>query len=75
MHALSEQREFGSYQALLTMPVGTDNPDMPALQVFRHILETHSYLHVWRRSYVKNALVYGFGADVNFSDWNESGAS
>ena len=22
----------------------------------------------------KNALVYGFGADVNFSDWNESGA-
>ena len=35
IHALSEQREFGSYQALLTFPVGADHADVPALQVFR----------------------------------------
>ena len=75
VHALSEQREFGSYQALLTMPVGTDNPDMPALQVFRHILgDSQLSSRLAQELREKNALVYGFGADVNFSDWNESGA-
>ena len=35
---LSEQREFGNYQALLTFPVGTEHPDAPAMLVLAQIL-------------------------------------
>ncbi|MEK5777949.1 hypothetical protein VXE44_23060, partial [Acinetobacter nosocomialis] len=38
VHALSEQREFGNYQSILTFPVGVDHPDAPALIVFTNIL-------------------------------------
>ena len=75
VHALSEQREFGSYQALLAMPVGRDNPDMPALQVFRHILgDSQLSSRLAQELREKNALVYGFGANMNFDSWTESGA-
>ena len=75
VHALSEQREFGSYQALMTLPVGADNPDVPALQVFEYILgnsQLSSRLAQELRE--KNALVYGFGANLQFDEWAESGA-
>ncbi|OTG91633.1 M16 family metallopeptidase [Acinetobacter sp. ANC 3813] len=75
VHALSEQREFGSYQAVMTMPVGTENPDMPALQVFRHILgDSQLSSRLAQELREKNALVYGFGASMNFDNWVESGA-
>lgn len=75
VHALSEQREFGSYQALMTFPVGTDHPDMPALQVFRHILgDSQLSSRLAQELREKNALVYGFNSNVNFSSWNDSGA-
>jgi len=75
VHALSEQREFGSYQALLTVPVGSDNPDMPALQVFRHILgDSQLSSRLAQELREKNALVYGFGANMNFDSWTDSGA-
>ena len=75
VHALSEQREFGSYQALLTFPVGTDHPDMPALQVFRHILgDSQLSSRLAQELREKNALVYGFSSSANFSSWNDSGA-
>ncbi|WP_374664991.1 M16 family metallopeptidase [Acinetobacter sp.] len=75
VHALSEQREFGSYQAMLTLPVGIENPDMPALQVFRHILgDSQLSSRLAQELREKNALVYGFGADVNFDSWTDSGA-
>lgn len=66
VHALSEQREFGNYQALLTFPVGTEHPDAPAMLVLAQILgdsQISSRLAVALRE--KNALVYGFGSDVD----------
>ena len=75
VHALSEQREFGSYQALLTVPVGSDHADMPALQVFRHILgDSQLSSRLAQELREKNALVYGFGANMNFDSWTDSGA-
>lgn len=75
IHALSEQREFGSYQALLTFPVGADHADVPALQVFRHILgDSQLSSRLAQELREKNALVYGFSAHVQFNEWADSGA-
>lgn len=75
IHALSEQREFGSYQALLTFPVGADHADVPALQVFRHILgDSQLSSRLAQELREKNALVYGFSAYVQFNEWADSGA-
>lgn len=74
IHALAEQREFGSYQAGLFFPVGTDHEDVAALQIFRHILadsQLSSRLALELRE--KNALVYGFSGNVTFNEWNHSG--
>ena len=38
LHVLSEQREFGKYQSILTMPVGLKHPDGAALILVDHIL-------------------------------------
>ena len=74
VHALSEQREFGSYQAIMTFPVGVEHTDSPALQVFRHILgDSQLSSRLAQELREKNALVYGFSADVNFDDWVDSG--
>ena len=65
VHVLSEQREFGNYQSILTFPVGVDHPDAPALIIFSHILgnsQLSSRLAQELRE--KNALVYGFGSDL-----------
>ncbi|MGE8539081.1 MAG: M16 family metallopeptidase, partial [Acinetobacter sp.] len=75
IHALSEQREFGSYQAFMSMPVGADHADAPALQVFRHILgDSQLSSRLAQELREKNALVYGFSADVQLDKWEDVGA-
>ncbi|WP_436870347.1 M16 family metallopeptidase [Acinetobacter courvalinii] len=66
VHALSEQREFGSYQSVLALPVGSYHPDAPALIILSHILgnsQLSSRLAQELRE--KNALVYGFGSGLD----------
>ena len=66
VHALSEQREFGSYQSVLTIPVGAYHPDAPALIILSHIMgnsQLSSRLAQELRE--KNALVYGFGSNLD----------
>ena len=75
VHALSEQREFGSYQSVLTMPVGAYHPDAPALIILSHIMgnsQLSSRLAQELRE--KNALVYGFGSDLDLDSDTESGS-
>ena len=75
VHALSEQREFGSYQSVLTLPVGAYHPDAPALMVLSHILgnsQLSSRLAQELRE--KNALVYGFGSNLDLDADVDSGA-
>ncbi|MGE8685160.1 MAG: M16 family metallopeptidase [Acinetobacter sp.] len=74
VHALSEQREFGNYQAVMTFPVGVEHVDSPALQVFRHILgDSQLSSRLAQELREKNALVYGFSANVDFDEWENSG--
>ncbi|QHH94518.1 insulinase family protein [Acinetobacter gyllenbergii] len=66
VHALSEQREFGSYQSVLALPVGSYHKDAPALIILSHILgnsQLSSRLAQELRE--KNALVYGFGSGLD----------
>lgn len=75
LHALAEQREFGSYQAVMAIPVGTDHPDVAAMQVFRHVLaDSQLSSRLAQALREKNALVYSFGGNLNFNDWENSGA-
>ena len=75
VHALSEQREFGSYQSVLTIPVGAYHPDAAALMILSHIMgnsQLSSRLAQELRE--KNALVYGFGSSVDLDSDTESGS-
>ena len=75
IHALSEQREFGNYQAILTFPAGADHPDAPALIVFSYILgDSQLSSRLAQELREKNALVYSFGSGLNLDDWVNSGA-
>lgn len=75
VHALSEQREFGNYQSILTFPVGADHPDTPALMVFSYILgDSQLSSRLAQELREKNALVYGFGSGLNLDEWLDSGA-
>lgn len=75
VHALSEQREFGSYLAAIALPVGSDHPDVPALQVLRHIMgDSQLSSRLAQELREKNALVYSFSANVRFSEWDNVGA-
>lgn len=75
IHALAEQREFGSYAAVLVFPVGADHPDMPALTVLRNILgESQLSSRLAKELREKNALVYGFSSTINFNQYQDSGA-
>ena len=75
VHALSEQREFGSYQALQTLPVGVDNKDAAALIVFSYILgDSQLSSRLGQELREKNALVYGFGSNLDLDSFNEAGA-
>lgn len=75
IHVLSEQRQFGSYQALMMIPMSADHVDMPALMMFSQILgdsQLSSRLAMELRE--KNALVYGFGSSLNVSNYDDVGA-
>ncbi|AOA58950.1 M16 family metallopeptidase [Acinetobacter larvae] len=74
-HVLAEQREFGNYQALLTMPVSQEHPDAPALMVLSYILgdsQLSSRLGLALREH--RALVYGFASHISLDDQDEIGA-
>ena len=74
-HVLSEQREFGSYQSLLTFPLGEDHPDAPAMLVFSYILgDSQLSSRLAQELREKNALVYGFSSEIQLDDWVNSGA-
>lgn len=75
VHALAEQRQFGNYQALITLPVGNRHPDAEALLVLSNILgesQLSSRLAMELRE--KNALVYSFGSNMTLSSFQNSGA-
>ncbi len=75
VHALSEQREFGNYQSVLTLSVGVYHADAPALLVLSHILgnsQLSSRLAQELRE--KNALVYGFGSNLQLDMHHDVGA-
>ena len=75
IHALSEQREFGNYQSILTFPVGVDHPDAPALIVFTNILgQSQLSSRLGQELREKNALVYGFGSDLQLDSDTNVGA-
>ena len=75
VHTLSEQREFGSYQALQTLPVGVDKKDAAALIVFSYILgDSQLSSRLGQELREKNALVYGFGSKLDLDSFNEAGA-
>ncbi len=75
VHALSEQREFGSYNSILTIPVGVDNKDAAALQVFNYILgDSQLSSRLGQELREKNALVYGFSSSLDLDAYEESGA-
>ena len=75
VHTLSEQREFGSYQSILTFPAGANHADATALIVFSYILgDSQLSSRLAQELREKNALVYGFGSSVELDDWIDSGA-
>src|SRR5690554_5234284 len=74
-HVLSEQREFGSYQGVMTLPVGNDHPDAAALMVMSHILgDSQLTSRLAQELREKNALVYSFGSSLSLSSFENSGA-
>lgn len=75
VHALAEQREFGNYQALLTLPVGVDNSDAAALIVMSYILgDSQLSSRLGQELREKNALVYGFGSNLSLDSFDDVGA-
>ena len=75
VHVLAEQRQFGNYQALITLPVGNRHPDAEALLVLSNILgesQLSSRLAMELRE--KNALVYSFGSNMTLSSFQNTGA-
>ena len=74
LHVQAEPREFGFYLSLLTLPVGVDHPDAPALIVMNHILggsQLTSRLAKTLRE--AEGLVYGFGSNLSFDSVNNVG--
>lgn len=74
-HLFAEPREFGSYVAMLTLPLSSEDPDSPAFTVFNHILG-HSQLssRLAKQLREKNGLVYGFSSSLNTHREVKSGA-
>lgn len=74
VHALAEQREFGSYLAYLTFPVGQNHADAAAMSVLSYILggsQLSSRLAYELRE--QNNLTYGFGHSIHLSQFQNSG--
>lgn len=73
-HVLAEQRQFGNYQAEMTLPVGVYDQDAAALIVFSHILgDSQLSSRLARELREKNALVYGFSSNLDLSDETDAG--
>lgn len=74
-HVLAEQRQFGNYQALITLPVGVDHPDAAALIVMSYILgDSQLSSRLGQELREKNALVYGFSSGLSLGDFDNVGA-
>ncbi|MEH1709225.1 pitrilysin family protein [Acinetobacter pittii] len=75
VHVLSEQREFGSYQSVLSIPVGKNHPDASALILMNYILgESQISSRLAQELREKNALVYGFGSGLQLDRDSNVGA-
>lgn len=75
VHVLSEQREFGSYQSVLSIPVGKNHPDASALILMNYILgESQISSRLAQELREKNALVYGFGSGLQLDRDTNVGA-
>jgi zinc protease len=75
VHVLSEQREFGSYQSVLSTPVGKNHPDASALILMNYILgESQISSRLAQELREKNALVYGFGSGLQLDRDTNVGA-
>lgn len=75
IHALAEQREFGHYQSVLTLPIGAFHQDVPALLILSNILgESQLSSRLAQELREKKALVYGFGSGLSLNDQKEVGA-
>ncbi|MBJ9720758.1 insulinase family protein [Acinetobacter calcoaceticus] len=75
VHVLSEQREFGSYQSVLALPVGKNHPDASALILLNYILgESQISSRLAQELREKNALVYGFGSGLQLDRDTNVGA-
>ena len=75
VHVLSEQREFGSYQSVLSIPVGKNHPDASALILMNYILgESQISSRLAQELREKNALVYGFGTGLQLDRDTNVGA-
>lgn len=74
IHALAEQRQFGNYQGLLTLPVGVEDLDAPALIVLSYILgNSQLSSRLGQELREKRHLVYGFGSDLELDDQDSVG--
>lgn len=74
VHALAEQREFGRYESALTLPVGLEHKDAPALMVFSHIFgESQLSSRLAKELREKEALVYGFGRNLSLDSETDVG--
>ena len=74
-HLLAEAREFGSYQAVLTLPVGNSHDDAEALMLLNHILGNSQLTsRLAQELREKNALVYGFRSSIDMSAYVDSGS-
>jgi len=75
VHVLSEQREFGSYQSVLSIPVGKNHPDASALILMNYILgESQISSRLAQELREKNALVNGFGSGLQLDRDTNVGA-
>lgn len=75
IHTLAEQREFGHYQSVLTLPIGAFHKDVPALLVLSNILgDSQLSSRLAKELREKKALVYGFGSGLSLNDQKDVGA-
>ena len=67
-HVLAEQREFGSYVAYLSLPVGLKHPDAEAFMVLGHIMgESQLSSRLAQELREKNNLVYSFDSSIGLN--------
>ena len=74
-HVFAEPREFGSYAAVLTLPVSSEDAESPALNVLNHILgNSQLSSRLAKELREKNGLVYGFSSNISSNRTVQSGS-